>query len=70
MNAELFFSSGIYDYCQSLPEDGSDLYHGVRSNILNRFEQMANRIQISSSAALLIELNPMFRSDTHSSTFE
>ena len=67
---KLLFSSEIYDYCQSLSEDGSDLYHGVKSNILNRFEQVANRTEISSSAALLIELSPMFRSDTHSGTFE
>ena len=69
-HAKLMFSSEIYDYCQSLSEDGSDLYHGVKSNILNRFEQVANRTEISSSAALLIELSPMFRSDTHSGTFE
>ena len=69
-HAKLLFSSEIYDYCQSLSEDGSDLYHGVKSNILNRFEQVANRTEISSSAALLIELSPMFRSDTHSGTFE
>ena len=68
-HAKLMFSSEIYDYCQSLSEDGSDLYHGVKSNILNRFEQVANRTEISSSAALLIELSPMFRSDTHSGTF-
>ena len=34
-HAKLLFSSEIYDYCQSLSEDGSDLYHGVKSNILN-----------------------------------
>ena len=68
--AKLLFSSEIYVYCQSLSEDGSDLYHVVKSNILNRFEQVANRTEISSSAALLIELSPMFRSDTHSGTFE
>ena len=64
------FSSEIYDYRQSLSEDDSDLYHGFKSNILNRFEQVTNRIEISSSAALLIELSLMFRSDTHSGTFE
>ena len=42
----------------------------VKSNILNWFEQLANKNEISSSAALLIELSPMFRSDTHSDTFE
>ena len=41
------FSSEIYDYCQNLSEDGSDLYHGVKSNILNRSEQVTNRIEIS-----------------------
>ena len=50
--------------------DGSDLYHGLKSNILNRFEQVTNRIEISSSAALLIELSPVFRRDTHYGTFE
>ena len=64
------FSFEIYDYCQKLSENGLDLYHGVKSNILNRFEQVTNRIEISSSAALLIELSPMFRNDTHSGTFE
>ena len=54
----------------SLSENGSDLYHGVKSNILNRFEHVTNRIEISSSAALLIELSPLFRSDTHFGTFE
>ena len=43
---KLLFSSEIYDYCQSLSEDGSDLYHGVKSNILNLFEQVTNRIEI------------------------
>ena len=69
-HAKLLFSSEIYDYCQSLSENGSDLYHGVRSNILNQIEQVTNRIEISSSAALLIELSPMFRCGTHSGTFE
>ena len=64
------FSSEICDYCQSLSEDGSDLYHGVKSNIFKRFKQVTSRIEISSSAVLLIELSPMFRSDTHSGTFE
>ena len=69
-HAKLLFSSEVYDYCQSLSEDGSDLYHGVKSNILYRFEQVTNRNEISSSAALLIGLSPMFRSDTHSDTSE
>ena len=64
------FSPEIYDHCQSSFEDGSDLHHGVKYNIPNRFEQVTNRIEISSSAALLIELSPMFRSDTHSGTFQ
>ena len=68
--ANLLFSSEIYYYCQSLSDDGSDLYHGVKSNIFNRFKQVTSRIEISSSAVLLIELSPMFRSDTHSGTFE
>ena len=50
--------------------DGSALYPGVKSNIPNRFENVTNRTEISSSAALLIELSTMFRSDTHSGTFE
>ena len=54
----------------SLSENGSDLYHGVKSNILNRFEHVTNKIEISLSAALLIELSPFFRSDTHIGTFE
>ena len=69
-HAKLLFSSEIYDYSQSLSENGSDLYHGVKSNILNRFEHVTNRIEISSLAALLIELSPLFRSDTHIGTFE
>ena len=68
--ANLLFSSEIYYYCQSLSDDGSDLYHGVKSNIFNWFKQVTSRIEISSSAVLLIELSPMFRSDTHSGTFE
>ena len=68
--ANLLFLSEIYYYCQSLSDDGSDLYHGVKSNIFNRFKQVTSRIEISSSAVLLIELSPMFRSDTHSGTFE
>ena len=69
-HARLLFSSEMYDYYQSLSEDGSDLYRGVKTNILNRFEQETNRIEISSSAALLIELSPKFKSDTYSGTFE
>ena len=69
-HARLLFSSEMYDYYQSLSEDGSDLYRGVKTNILNRFEQVTNRIEISSSAALLIELSPKFKSDTYSGTFE
>ena len=46
------------------------LYHGIKSNILNRFQQVINRIEVSSLAALLIELRPMFRSDTHSDTLQ
>ena len=69
-HAKQLFSSEIYDYRQSLSEDGSDLYHDFKSNILNRFEQVTNRIEISSAAALLIELSLKFRSDTHSGTFE
>ena len=38
-HAKFFFSSEIYDCYQSLSEDGSDSYHGVKSNILNRFEK-------------------------------
>ena len=68
-HAKLLFSSEIYDYCQSLSEDGSDLYHGVKSNIINWFEYVTNRIEILSSAALLIELSPLLRSDTHFGTF-
>ena len=68
-HAKTLFSPEIYKYCQSLSEDGSDLYHGVKSNILNWFEQVTNRIEISSSTALLIELSPMFRSNTPSGTF-
>ena len=55
-HARLLFSSEMYDYYQSLSEDGSDLYRGVKTNILNRFEQVTNRIEISSSAALLLNL--------------
>ena len=69
-HARLLFSSEMYDYYQSLSEDGSDLYRGVKTNILNRFEQETNRIEISSSAALLIELSPKLKSDTYSGTFE
>ena len=69
-HARLLLSSEMYDYYQSLSEDGSDLYRGVKTNILNRFEQVTNRIEISSSAALLIELSPKFKSDTYSGTFE
>ena len=61
--AKLFFSSEIYDYCQSLPEGDFDLYHGAKSNILNRFEQLTNKTEISSSAALLTENSSIFRSD-------
>ena len=57
-----------YDYCQSLSEDGSDLYHGVKSNILDGFKQVTNRTEISSSAVLSIELSPVLKSDTHSGT--
>ena len=57
-----------YDYCQSLSEDGSDLYHGVKSNILDRFKQVTNRTETSSSAVLSIELSPVLKSDTHSGT--
>ena len=68
--AQLLFSSEIYDYFQSLPEDGSHLYHSVKFNIFNRFEQVTNRTEISSTAALLIEFSPMIRRETHSGTFE
>ena len=37
-HAKLLFSSEIYDNCQSFSEDGSDLYHGVKSNIPNLFD--------------------------------
>ena len=53
-----------------MSENCSDLHQSVKSNILNRFEQVTNKIEISSSAALLIELSPIFRSDTHFGTFE
>ena len=59
-----------YDYCQSLSEDGSDLHHRVNSNILDRFKQVTNRTEISSSAVLSIELSPVIKRDTHSGTFE
>ena len=63
-HAKLLLSSKIYDYYQSFPADDFDLYHVVKPNILKRFEQVTNRIEISSSAPLLIEHSPMFRSDT------
>ena len=59
-----------YDYCQSLSEDGSDLYHGVKSNILDRFKQVTNRTEISSSAVLSIELSSVLKKDNHSGTCE
>ena len=61
--AKLLFSSEIYGYCQSLPEDDFDLYHGGKSNILNLFEQVTNKTENSSSAVLLTENSPIFRSD-------
>ena len=36
--SKVLFSSEIYGYCQSLSENGSDLYHGSKSSMLNRFE--------------------------------
>ena len=42
----------------------------VKTNSLNQFEQVTNRIEISSSAALLIEPSPKFKSDTYPGTFE
>ena len=68
--AKLLFSSQIYDYCIIFSEDGSDLYHSLKSNILNVFEQVTNRFEISSLAVLLIGFSPMFRKDTHSGTFD
>ena len=53
-----------------MSEDDSDLHQTVKSNILNRFEQVTNKIEISSSAALLIGLSPIFKSDIHFGTFE
>ena len=60
---KLLFSSEIYDYCQILSEDDFDLYHGAKSNILNLFQQVTNNTEISSSAVLLTENSPIFRSD-------
>ena len=41
-HAKLLFSSGVYDSCQKLFEDGSDLYHVIKFNILNRFKQVTD----------------------------
>ena len=38
------------------------------SNILDRFKQVTNRTETSSSAVLSIELSPVLKSDTHSGT--
>ena len=69
-HAKLLFSSEIYNYAQSLSNDGSDLYHGTKSSILQRFEKTSAPSPSSASAALVVELSPMFRSGNHSGTFE
>ena len=51
--AKLLFSSEVYNYAQSLSEEGSDLYHGTKSSILQRFEITSAKSPTSSSAALM-----------------
>ena len=53
-----------------MSEDGSDLHQVVKSNILDRFKQMTNRTEISSSAVLSIELSSVLKKDNHSGTCE
>ena len=69
-HAKILFSSEIYGFAQSLSADGSDLYHGTKSSILQRFEKTTSKAPCSSSAVLIVELSPMFRSDNHSGSFE
>ena len=66
-HAKLLFASEIY-YSQSLSDDGSDLYHGTKSTILQRFDKSSVPTLPSTSSALIVELSPMFRSG-HSGTF-
>lgn len=70
--SKVLFSSEIYGYCQSLSENGSDLYHGSKSSMLNRFECVDKEdILIPSSSAIIIELSPLFRTyDGSSKTFK
>ena len=66
-HAKRLFSSEIYNYAQSLSDDGSDLYHGTKSNILQRFDKTPAKQPM---AALIVELSPMFRKVDHSRSFE
>ena len=73
--SKVLFSSEILGYRQSLSESNdSDLYHGSKSIILNRFETIdEDSIEsLSSPSAIIVELSPMFRNTSASSakTFE
>ena len=69
-HAKLLFSSEVYNYSQSLSEDGSDLYHGTKSSILQRFDITPAKPPTSTSAALIVELSPLFRKTNHTGSFE
>ena len=67
-HAKLLFASEIF-YAQSLSEDGSDLYDGTKSTILQRIEKMPAPIPPSKSSAIIIELSPLLRGNNQSGTF-
>lgn len=67
-HVKLLFSSEIY-YSQSLSNnDGSDLYHGTKSTILQKFDKSSIPAIPSASSAFILELSPLFRTG-HSGTF-
>ena len=68
-HAKLLFKTAIFNYSQCLSTDCNTLYHGMKSDILRRFDQTSSPEILTSSSAIIFELSPLLRLDFKADTF-
>ena len=65
----MLFRTEIYNVAQSLSTDSTTLYHGTKSNVIQRLEKSSAPTASSLSTSIIIELSPILRNDFSADTF-
>ena len=66
----MLFKTEIFNTAQSISIDSTNLYHGSKSNILQRLEKSPAPGVPSPSSAIIIELSPILRCDFSANTID